>query len=263
MVQALPPSRERQRLRLLSGALRWGGLGGLLCLSLCACHKPSEDAYGRAQVGLPPAAPTAPPSTPTGAPSSGPNAPTATAPPLDPALEKQLIEAVTMDNPSSQPGDDTDLGPDDGTDGTLGTDPHAGMGGQPTAVPAPPAAGDPSQTVSGLIAAAPSITDTTQRLTACPTLFLVAFPAGGGQQVPVAVRKISLNGPNLPIDWELDGSMPMIPGGPAFAGQVSVMAYTDKDGDASTQDSGCLAGDSGPVTVPQQHVTITLDKVLP
>lgn len=155
-----------------------------------------------------------------------------------------------------------------------GGDPHAGVdmsgeGGDPHAgvdvtkmglsAPDPDRAIDPTHRVAGTLGVDPKLK---ARLSAGGAVFLVvkrAGPDGAPTGSPLAVDKLTWAGDG--VAFELTEAQAMV-AGTALSGDVVVSARYDQDSDAMTKQPGDVTGQVR-VTVPAEHVKLTLDTLLP
>jgi len=168
---------------------------------------------------------------------------------LPPATEWSAAPAsVTVTPPAPQ-------GPTMRAHGPIGTD--VSKLGMPA--PDPKRALDPSHHVGGVI----KLTATTQdRAAAGGAVFVIARHADATGQPsgpPLAVQKRTWTQDELAFD--LTERQAMI-AGTQLTGDVIVSARYDQDGDALTKQPGDLAG-SVRVTIPAEHVVLSLDRILP
>lgn len=130
---------------------------------------------------------------------------------------------------------------------------------KPAATPGPaaPGAAAPSAasgaTLSGTVSIAPELAGAV-----APTdvLFIIARKAEQGP--PLAVKKI--DAPTFPLRYEL-GAQDMMFHGASLAGEVSLQARLDKDGDAITRQEGDLQGSHpGGAVVGASNADILIDR---
>ena len=233
------------------GGFLGGFLGGLLLV--VGCSKPSPD-------GLPPAAEWQ--ASPTGASS-------AEAVPVPPPA---MVGAMTRANPHAFGGEDSedphagvDMGgagdPHAGLD--LAKNPHAGGGTDVTkmglAAPDPNRAIDPTRRVTGII----SVDDKAKaRVKSGTAVFLIVKRAGADgapSGPPLAVDKLTWQGDS--VAFELTDAQAMV-AGTELSGDVVGMARYDQDSDALTKEPGDVTGQVR-VTIPADHIKLSLDTVLP
>ncbi len=126
--------------------------------------------------------------------------------------------------------------------------------------PEPPPKPDPATSIAGRI-----LLPTTNRgsVGRGDTIYLVARRVSDNPQVPgslVAVQKIAADA--FPLEFAISGRDTMVPGAP-FAGEMTLTARVDKDGDPMTRRKGDVLGVVKKVQVGNQDVTINLDTVQP
>jgi hypothetical protein len=155
-----------------------------------------------------------------------------------------------------------------------GGDPHAGLdmsggGGDPHAgldvtkmglsAPDPDRALDPSHRVAGMLGVDAKLKS---RVSAGTAVFLIVKRAGGDgapSGPPLAVDKLTWAADG--VAFELTEEQAMV-AGTALSGEVVITARYDQDGDAMTKEAGDVTGQVR-VTVPAEHVKLTLDTLLP
>jgi len=172
-------------------------------------------------------------------------------------------------------GEDPHAGMDEGGEGG---DPHAGLdlgGGDPHAglnlssagtdvtrlglpAPDPDRPIDPTHRLAGRIVVDPKAKDRVKPGTA---IFVIVKRAGATGPVgsPLAVDKLTWSGDG--VAFELTEAQAMI-AGTELTGDVIVSARYDQDSDAISKQPGDLTGQLR-VTVPADHLQLTLDTILP
>jgi len=125
--------------------------------------------------------------------------------------------------------------------------PEGGRGAPPVAAGAQPIAGE--------VAVAPELAD---RVGSGGTLFVVVRRGEAGP--PLAVKRIP--SPRFPVRFEIGPDDRMIESMP-FEGPFTVTARLDADGNATTRETGDLAGElPAPVDPGARDLTLTLDQLL-
>jgi cytochrome c-type biogenesis protein CcmH len=129
-------------------------------------------------------------------------------------------------------------------------------GGPPVARPAetftPVPASGSAGSISGTITITPALS---ARLTGSEMLFIMARQGGGP---PLAVKRVSVL--QFPMPYTLSQADQMVQGAP-FAGEVSVIARIDRDGNAGPPQSGDMEGRAPTAMIGDAGVDIVIDKV--
>jgi hypothetical protein len=166
-----------------------------------------------------------------------------------------------------------DMGGDPHAGLDMGGDPHAGldMGGDPHAgggtdvtrlglsAPDPNRPIDPNHRVTGTITVGAKVKDRVKRGAAVFLIVKRAAPDGAPSGPALAVDKLTWTDSGVP--FELTDAQAMI-AGTNLSGDVVVMARYDQDSDALSKQPGDVTGQVR-VTIPADHVKLSLDTVLP
>ena len=147
------------------------------------------------------------------------------------------------------------------TGGGGGGDPHAGLDvtKMGLSAPDPDRAIDPSHRIAGMLGVDARLEG---RLSPGTAVFLIVKRAGADgtpSGPPLAVDKLTWAGDG--VAFELTEEQAMV-AGTALSGDVVITARYDQDGDAMTKEAGDVTGQAR-VTVPAEHVKLTLDTLLP
>jgi hypothetical protein len=141
--------------------------------------------------------------------------------------------------------------------------PHAGGGTDVRklglAAPDPDRPIDPSHRVAGKIRVDAKAKDRVKSGTAVFLIVKRAGPDGAPSGPPLAVDKLTWSGDGMA--FELTEAQAMV-AGTDLSGDVVVMARYDQDSDAMSRQPGDITGQVR-VTIPADHVQLTLDTVLP
>ncbi len=162
-------------------------------------------------------------------------------------------EADNADNPHANLGTAT------------GDDPHAGMAGGGVDVsklglppPDPNRAIDPSHFVKGVVTLGAKLA---AHVKAGGVIFIVVKRAdASGQPTGTALAVDKLTWQADKLAFELGEQQAMV-GGTQLTGDVIVQAHYAQDGDALSKAAGDVLGQTR-VTIPADHVSVVLDKVL-
>jgi len=125
---------------------------------------------------------------------------------------------------------------------------------------APAARGDgipgKAEAISGRIELAPTLAD---KVRPGSVLYLMARPADGSTQAPIAVARIELATFPIPFSLGADNLM-----GGAWGAPVNLSVRLDTDGDAMSKDAGDLYGESpvNPVHPGTSDARVVIDRVL-
>jgi hypothetical protein len=227
----------------------WAAAVGVL--AAVGCSKKSQD-------GLPPASEwqtARDGSAPASAEADEP-IPHFTPPPAMTARESNPHAGLDMGDPSN-PHAGLDMDGDGEPD-----NPHGG-GADVTklglAAPDPDRPIDPSHRVTGTITVDPKARDKVKPGTSVFLIVKRAGPDGAPSGSPLAVDKLTWTGEGMA--FELTEAQAMV-AGTDLRGDVVVMARYDQDSDALSKQPGDVTGQVR-VTIPADHVKLTLDTVLP
>lgn len=116
------------------------------------------------------------------------------------------------------------------------------------------ATGESTTRIAGIIEVAP---DLAASVPSGGILYLIVRVAGREGGAPLAVQQQPL--PSLPYTFEITERDSMIEGTPLI-GEMSITARIDQDGDAFTESTGDLSGQTSPVVTGDDDVVIVLDK---
>jgi hypothetical protein len=119
---------------------------------------------------------------------------------------------------------------------------------------------DPTHHVTGVIRIHPKARSRAKASTPVFVIVKHAGADGAASGPPLAVAKLTW-GDKTEIPFELTEDNAMI-GGTQLTGDVIVVARYDQDSDALTKESGDISGETH-VSVPADHVVLTLDTVIP
>ncbi len=141
--------------------------------------------------------------------------------------------------------------------GGAGNPPVESLGRPP---PEPNRPIDPKHRIAGVIAIDAKLADKVQQPLPVYLAVKRVGPDGNAIGLPIAVQKLVWTQSGMA--FELTENDAMVATGDQLTGEVVVTAHYDQDGEATTKTPGDVLGQAK-VKIPADHVTITLDTLVP